>query len=100
MLRTRQKLVEQQTELRKHLQALLRRNGLHYKAQAQSKTHWTKHHYCWLERTIDGTSGSLNANLELLLQQLKESERYSGKHTTSRLRPWRHHRVTGSRFRP
>jgi len=31
LLRTRQKLVEQQTELRKHLQTLLRRNGLHYK---------------------------------------------------------------------
>ena len=71
LLRTRQKLVEQQTELRKHLQALLRRNGLHYKAQAQSKTHWTKQHYNWLERTIEGTTGSLSVNLTLLLQQLK-----------------------------
>lgn len=71
LLRTRQKLVEQQTELRKHLQALLRRNGLHYKAQAQSKTHWTKQHDDWLKRTIETTSGSLKANLELLLRQLK-----------------------------
>ena len=59
LLRTRQKLVAQQTELRRHLQALLRRNGLHYRAQAQSKTHWTKQHYNWLERMIESTSGSL-----------------------------------------
>jgi transposase len=71
LLRTRQKLVEQQTELRKHLQALLRRNGLHYKAQTQSKTHWTKQHYNWLERMIETTSGSLKVNLALLLRQLK-----------------------------
>lgn len=36
-----------------------------------NKTHWTKHHYGWLERTIDGLSGSLKVNLELLLRQLK-----------------------------
>jgi len=58
--------LQQQTELRKHIQALLRRNGLHYKAQTQNKTHWTKHHYCWLERTLDELSGSLRVNLELL----------------------------------
>ena len=75
LLRTRQKLVEQQTQLRKHLQALLRRNGLHYKAQAQSKTHWTKQHYGWLERTVESTSGSLNVNLALLLRQLKDLNR-------------------------
>ncbi len=50
---------------------MLRRNGLHYKAQTQYKTHWTKHHYFWLARTIDGLSGSLKVNLELLLRQLK-----------------------------
>ena len=71
LLRTRQKLMEQQTELRRYLQALLRRNGLHYKAQAQSRIYWTKQHYNWLERAIEYTSGSLNANLALLLQQLK-----------------------------
>jgi transposase len=71
LLRTRQKLMEQRTELRRHLQALLRRHGLHYKAEAQNKTHWTKQHYNWLERAIEGTTGSLNANLTLLLQQLR-----------------------------
>jgi transposase len=39
LMRSRQNLLQQQTELRKHMQALLRRNGLHYKAQTQSKTH-------------------------------------------------------------
>ena len=38
LLRSRQKLLQQQTELRKHMQSLLRRNGLHYKAQTQNKT--------------------------------------------------------------
>src|ERR671919_1007658 len=66
-----QYLLQQQTELRRHMQALLRRGGLHYKADTQNKTHWTKHHYGWLDRTIDGLSGSLKVNLELLLRQLK-----------------------------
>jgi len=71
LLRSRQKVMQQRNQLRKHLQAVLRRNGLHYKAQTQYKSHWTKHHYFWLARTIDGLSGSLKVNLELLLRQLK-----------------------------
>ncbi len=71
LLRSRQKVMQQRTQLRKHLQALLRRSGLHYKAETQYKTHWTKHHYFWLVRTIDGLPGSLKVNLELLLCQLK-----------------------------
>ena len=71
LLRSRQNLLKHQTDLRRHLQALLRRNGLHDKAQTQNNTHWTIHHYGWLERTIDGVSGSLKGNLELLLRQLK-----------------------------
>ncbi len=70
LLRTRQHLVEQQTDLRKHLQALLRRHGLHDKAQTQSRTYWTTHHSSWLERTINATSGSLKVNLELLVRHL------------------------------
>ena len=50
--RARQKLLAQQTELRKHIQALLRRNGRHYKVETQNKTHWTWHHYGGLERAI------------------------------------------------
>lgn len=71
LLRSRQNLLEHQTDLRRHLQALLRRHGLHYKAQTQHKSHWTLHHYGWLERTIAELSGSLKVNLELLLRQLK-----------------------------
>lgn len=71
LLRSRQNLLEHQTDLRRHLQALLRRHGLHYKAQTQHKTHWTIHHYSWLERTIAELSGSLKVNLELLLRQVK-----------------------------
>jgi len=71
LIRSRQKLLEQRTELRKHIQALLRRNGRHYKVETQNKTHWTLRHYCWLERTIEASSGSLKVNLELLVRQLK-----------------------------
>jgi len=60
LLRTRQHLLQQQPELHRHMQALSRRGGLHYKADTQNKTHWAKHHYGWLDRTIDGLSGSLN----------------------------------------
>ncbi|MFK7848630.1 MAG: hypothetical protein AB8G77_25305 [Rhodothermales bacterium] len=63
--------MEQQTELRKHTQSLLRRNGHHYKVETQNQTHWTLHHYCWLDRTIEASSGSFKVNLELLLRQLK-----------------------------
>jgi hypothetical protein len=63
VVRSRQQLLHQQTDLRKHMQALLRRNGLHYRTQTQHKTHWTKHHYAWLARTIGATSGSLKVNL-------------------------------------
>jgi transposase len=71
LLRTRQNLLKQRTDLRKHMQSLLRRNGLHYKAETGNKTHWTKHHHGWLERTINDLSGSIKVNLELLLRQLK-----------------------------
>lgn len=71
LMRSRQHLLQQRTDLRKHLQALLRRSGLHYKAQTQHKSHWTKHHTCWLERTIEAASGSLKVNLSLLVRQLQ-----------------------------
>ena len=71
LLRSRQKVLLQRTQLRKHLHAVLRRNGLHYKAQTGNKSHWTKHHYGWLQRTIKESSGSLKVNLTLLLRQIR-----------------------------
>lgn len=71
LLRTRQKLLQQREQLRRHMHALLRRNGLHFKAQTGYKSHWTKPHYAWLQRTIKGSSGSLKVNLSLLLRQLR-----------------------------
>jgi transposase len=43
LLRSRQRLIHQQGDLRRHIQSLLRRNGLHYKAECASKTHWRTH---------------------------------------------------------
>lgn len=71
LLRTRHKLLQQRTQLRLHLQALLRRNGLHYQAETGNKSHWTQLHDAWLQRTIKGSSGSLKANLTLLLRQIR-----------------------------
>jgi transposase len=72
LLRTRQKLLQQRTQLRSHLHSVLRRNGWHFKAQTGFKSHWTKPHYAWLRRTIEGSSGSLRVNLTLLLRQSRD----------------------------
>lgn len=71
LLRSRQQLMHQQGDLRRHIQSLLRRNGYHYKAECERKTHWRTHHYGWLARTIESCTGSLKVNLSLLFRQLK-----------------------------
>jgi len=71
LLRSRQQLIRQQGVLRRHIQSLLRRNGLHYKAETRHKTLWQTQYYGWLGRTIEGCSGSLKVNLSLLVRQLK-----------------------------
>ena len=71
LLRSRQQVMQLQGSLRRHIGSLLRRHGLHYKAETQHKTHWRAHHYGWLARTIDGCAGSLKVNLGLLLRHLK-----------------------------
>ncbi len=78
LLRSRQQLMQQQGKMRRHIQSLLRRNGFHYKAETQRKTHWQTHHYGWLEKTIAGCSGSLKVNLSLLLRQLKSLDEILG----------------------
>ncbi len=75
LLRTRKRLVKHQAELRSHLQALLRRHGLHYRAQTGYKSHWTKLHYSWLRRTVETTTGSLKISLDVLLRQLGTTDR-------------------------
>lgn len=71
LIRSRGKLLDQQTQLRKHIQALLRRNGRHYKTETRGKSHWTLAHYHWLDRVIEASSGSFKLNLQLLVRQLR-----------------------------
>ncbi len=52
LLRSRQRLIQQQRDLRRHILSVLRRNGLHCKAKSERKTHWRTNHYGWLERTV------------------------------------------------
>jgi transposase len=75
LLRSRQRLMHQREQVRRHLQAILRRNGLHYKAETQHTSHWTKVHHSWLERTIAAQPGSLKVNLELQYRQLQDINR-------------------------
>lgn len=71
LMRSRQYVLRQLVELRVHIQSLLRRNGIHYKAETKAATHWSKHHLGWLEQKIDDLHGSLKINLKLLFQQMK-----------------------------
>ncbi|MBI2521088.1 MAG: IS110 family transposase [Bdellovibrio sp.] len=71
LMRTRQYILLQLNELRRHIHSLLRRNGIHYKSDSPSATHWASHHKCWLERTIESLDGPLKINLKLLYQQMK-----------------------------
>jgi len=50
LLQSRQQLMQQQGSLRRRMRSLLRRNGLHYKAETERKTRWQTR----LNRTIEG----------------------------------------------
>ena len=52
LMRSRQFMMLQLTEVRTHIQSLLRRNNLHYKSETGNLSHWTRHHICWIERKI------------------------------------------------
>jgi hypothetical protein len=75
LLRSRHSLMHQREAVRRHLQATLRRSGLHYKAVTLNKSHWTKVHYNWPERTIADEAGSLEVNLELQYRQPQDINR-------------------------
>ena len=78
VLRSREFMIRELSQLRTHIHSLLRRAGRQFKAETGSKAHWTKHHLCWIERVIEESTGSLKINLELLYGQMK-----SMKHTMS-----------------
>lgn len=71
LMRSRQFTLHQLTDIRTHIQSLLRRNNLHYKAETKNVSHWTKHHLGWIERKIEEGTGGFKTNLKLLYQQMK-----------------------------
>lgn len=71
LLRSREFMLRKLSEVRTHIQSLLKRNGGQFKAETANKSHWTKHHFYWLERVIEESTGSLKLNLSLLVQQMK-----------------------------
>ena len=71
-MRSRQRLIQQQGDLRQTHPVIAAPQRLALQSpEAERKTHWRTHHYGWLTRTIEGCSGSLKVNLSLLLRQLK-----------------------------
>ena len=71
LMRSRQFILHQLSEVRTHIQSLLRRNNLHYKSETGSMSHWTRNHLCWLERKCEESAGLFKTNLKLLIQQMK-----------------------------
>lgn len=58
LMRSRQYMLEQLTQVRTHIQSLLRRNNLHFKNETKFLSHWTSHHMSWLEKKIEEAQGS------------------------------------------
>jgi len=75
LMRSRQFILKQHSELRCYLQSLLRRNGLNYKQETKNRSHWTKAHFEWIEKMAESQGGSLGSNLRLLLNQLNDFKR-------------------------
>ena len=71
LLRSRQFIMNQLTEIRTHIQSMLRRSGRNYKSEENMKSHWTRPHLCWLDRLTLESPGSFGKNLKFLLQQMK-----------------------------
>jgi transposase len=44
LMRSREFILHQLSDIRSHIQSLLRRNNMHYKAETKNASHWTKHH--------------------------------------------------------
>jgi transposase len=74
LLRSREFVLRELSEVRTHIQSLLRRNGRNFKSETGAKSHWTKTHLSWIDRVINESSGSFKLNLTLLLQQLRWHE--------------------------
>jgi transposase len=71
LMRSRQFMVKEITELRTHIHSLLRRAGRNYRVESGNQSHWGKLHMCWIQRVIDEGSGTFKINLGLLFEQLK-----------------------------
>jgi len=73
LIRSRNFLMDQCRRLQKHILALIRRHGMHYKGETGKKRNWTITHIEWLE-TQSGklTDSNLQKNLCNLLHHYKQ----------------------------
>jgi transposase len=70
LLRSRELIVGQLTELKNHIVGYCRRRGWDFKQETRYKTAWTKEYVTWLERRYKASSESaVKENLGLLLKR-------------------------------
>ncbi len=74
LMRSRQFILKQLTEVRCHIQSLFRRNGKHFKKETQWKAHWTSWHRSWIQKNIEESSGTFKFTLSTLVQQMHTLE--------------------------
>ena len=74
MCRSREFLVSQRSDLKRHILSQCRLLGFAYKKETGQKSHWTLHHRNWLDAKIKEAPESMHVGLSCLLQQLESFE--------------------------
>lgn len=76
LVRSRKFLSDQTGKLKRHILALCRRQGLHYRQEKnKSSHHWTTIHRDWLKKkALEMKNDVLGLNITLLLNQLNQCE--------------------------
>jgi len=75
LLRSRSFLVEQQSDVKRHILNQCRLLGLDYKQETGSKSYWTGKHRQWLDAKIKSLISSSRVMLTVLLQHLESIQR-------------------------
>ena len=68
-IRSRGFLVNQRSDLKKHILAASRRYGLNYKQESKGKNYWTKMHLDWLDQKLSTLDECIKINIKLLFNQ-------------------------------
>ena len=72
LIRSRSFVVEQRSDLKRHILSALRRYGLDYKSETEGKQYWTKIYIQWLEVKVKTLKKYARLNVEYLLTQYEQ----------------------------